>query len=91
MQTKPDTKLIDAARDIAPVIQEHRDEADREGHLSRPVLDALFETGLLRMFTPKSLGGLEVDPITRTLVVEEVASHDTAAAWTRRCLGAQLR
>jgi alkylation response protein AidB-like acyl-CoA dehydrogenase len=82
MQTKPDLTLLDTARRLGPLIQEHRDEAEREGRLSRPVLDALHETGLLRMFTPKSLGGLEVDPITRTLIIEEVAAHDTAAAWT---------
>jgi alkylation response protein AidB-like acyl-CoA dehydrogenase len=42
----------------------------------------LYETGLLRMFTPRSLGGPEVNPITRALVVEEIAGHDTAAGWT---------
>ena len=47
-------------------------EAERERRLSRPVLDALYETGLLRMCTPRSLGGLEVDPITRALVTEEI-------------------
>ena len=34
------------------------------------------------MATPKSLGGLETDPITRALVVEEVGRHDSAAGWT---------
>ena len=82
MKLNPDTTLIDAARRIGPVIQEHKAEAERERRLSRPVLEALYETGLMRMFTPPSLGGLAVDPITRALVIEEVAGQDTAAAWT---------
>jgi alkylation response protein AidB-like acyl-CoA dehydrogenase len=82
MKTNADTTLIEAARRIAPVVREHNGEAERERRLSRPVLDALYETGLLRMFTPRSLGGLEVDPITRALVIEEIAGHDTAAGWT---------
>ena len=82
MQANADAAIIDAARQIAPVIREHNEEAERERRLSRPVLDALYESGLLRMFTPNSLGGLEVDPITRALVLEEIAGHDTAAGWT---------
>jgi alkylation response protein AidB-like acyl-CoA dehydrogenase len=34
------------------------------------------------MCTPQSLGGLETDPITRALVIEEISGHDTAAGWT---------
>jgi alkylation response protein AidB-like acyl-CoA dehydrogenase len=45
-------------------------------------LAALHDAGLLRMFTPRSLGGLEVDPLTRALVIEEISRHDTAAGWT---------
>jgi indole-3-acetate monooxygenase len=82
MHFEADTSLIDAARRIGPIIREHNAEAERERRLSRPVLDALYETGLLRMFTPRSLGGLEADPITRALVVEEISGHDTAAGWT---------
>jgi alkylation response protein AidB-like acyl-CoA dehydrogenase len=82
MQWDADTSLIDAARDIAPIIRQHCQDAERERRLSRPVLDALRETGLLRMSTPRSLGGLEADPITRALVVEEVSRHDSAAGWT---------
>ncbi len=82
MQLEADTSLIDAAREIAPIIQKHNEEAERERRLSPPVLAALREFGLLRMFTPRSLGGLEVDPVTRALVVEELAFHDSAVGWT---------
>src|SRR3984893_1325932 len=82
MQIHADTTLIEAARRIAPVIREHSEEAERERRLSPPVLAALHEAGLLRMCTPKSLGGLEVDPITRAVVIEEISGYDTAAGWT---------
>src|SRR5712671_476394 len=82
MQLPTDTTLIEAARRIAPVIQEHNQEAERERRLSPPVLAALHEAGLLRMWTPRSLGGLETDPLTRALVIEEIAGLDTAAGWT---------
>ena len=79
---EPDASLLHAAREVAPIIREHRDEAERERRLSAPVLNALKEAGLLRMTTPRSLGGLEADPVTRALVGEEVGRHDSAAAWT---------
>ena len=72
---EPDGSLIDAARDIAPIVREHSEEAERERRLSQPVLSALRETGLLRMTTPRSLGGLETDPVTRALVGEEFPPH----------------
>jgi alkylation response protein AidB-like acyl-CoA dehydrogenase len=82
MQPHADSTLIEATRRIAPVIPEYNQEAERECRLSPPVLAALEEAGLLRMCTPRSLGGLEADPLTRALVIEEISSHDTAAGWT---------
>ena len=82
MQIPADPKLIEAARQIAPVIREYNEEAERQRRLSPPVLAALHDAGLLRMCTPRSLGGLEADPITRALVIEEISSHDTSAGWT---------
>jgi indole-3-acetate monooxygenase len=81
MQIQADSKLMEAARKIAPLIKEYNDEAERKRRLP-PVLAALHEAGLLRMCTPRSLGGLETDPITRALVIEEISGHDTAAGWT---------
>ena len=82
MPWEPDTSLLGAAREIAPIIRAHSEEAERERRLSQPVLKALRETGLLRMTTPRSLGGVETDPVTRALVGEEIGRHDSAAAWT---------
>jgi alkylation response protein AidB-like acyl-CoA dehydrogenase len=82
MSWEPDTSLLDAAREIAPIIRAHSEDAERERRLSQPVVKALREAGLLQMTTPRSLGGLETDPVTRALVVEEVGRHDSAAAWT---------
>jgi alkylation response protein AidB-like acyl-CoA dehydrogenase len=77
-----DTTLIDTARHILPVIRDHNAEAERERRLSRAVLNALTDAGPLRMWTPRSLGGLEVDPLTSARVIEEVTRADSAAGWT---------
>src|SRR5687767_9401611 len=82
MHLEAETSLLDAAQTIGQIIRENSAEAERERRLSQAVLKALYETGLLRMFTPRSLGGLEVDPITRALVVEEISGYDTTAGWT---------
>jgi indole-3-acetate monooxygenase len=77
-----DTTLIDAARHTVPVIREYHAEAERARRLSPTVWAALHDAGVLRLCTPRSLGGLDVDPITRALVIEEISGHDAAAGWT---------
>jgi indole-3-acetate monooxygenase len=54
MKINVDTTLLEAARQIAPVIRAHNDEAERELRLSIPVLVALTEAGLMRMLSPRS-------------------------------------
>ena len=70
-----DEKLVAKARELGPLIREHAPEAERERRLSKPVLDALNRSGITKMLLPKSLGGLETDPVTMLRVVEEIASH----------------
>jgi indole-3-acetate monooxygenase len=76
-----DTTLLEAVRRITPVIREHREQAERERRLATPVVDAMAEAGLLRMVTPRSLGGLEVAPLTCAAVIEAVAQVDSVAGW----------
>jgi alkylation response protein AidB-like acyl-CoA dehydrogenase len=76
-----DESLLAKARELGPLIREHAPEAERERRLSKPVIDALNRSGITKMLLPKSLGGLETDPVTMLRVVEEVASHDSVAGW----------
>jgi len=73
--------LLERAKHIAPIIREHAESTERERRLAKPALDALGAAGFLRLLTPRSLGGLEVDPVTCFRIVEEVARSDSAAAW----------
>ena len=74
-------ELLSAARELGAMLRERDAEAERERRLPKVVHDALRNAGLQRMLTPRSLGGLEVDPVTCARVVEEVASFDSAAGW----------
>jgi indole-3-acetate monooxygenase len=76
-----DATLLASARALGPMISQHAEATERDRRLARPVLEAMREAGLFRMFTPRSLGGLEADPVTVARVAEEIASFDSAAAW----------
>ncbi len=74
-------RLLAIARKLGPLIRQHTDSAERTRRLSPEVIGALAESELFRLLLPRSLGGLEVDPVTFSLIVEEVASFDSAAGW----------
>lgn len=76
-----DASLLARARSVAAVVRAHAGDAERERALAPPVLDAMRAAGLFRLFTPRTLGGLEVDPVTFACIAEEVARHDSAAGW----------
>jgi indole-3-acetate monooxygenase len=77
----PLDRLLDAVRALEPLIRAQADEAEQQRCLPQPVVTALAEANLFRMYTPHTLGGLEVDPLTFYRVVEALARIDASTAW----------
>ncbi len=73
--------LLQAVRDMEPLLREHAPEAEHERRLSAPVVDAMVEAQLFRMWIPRGLDGLEFDLLSGFRVVQEVARIDSAAGW----------
>ena len=85
--TKPkspakEKNLIQLASELGIVLSQYIVDDEKNGRLSATVVQTLKEAGFYKLFLPKSLGGLEADPLTVAKVVEEVASHNTAAGWS---------
>jgi alkylation response protein AidB-like acyl-CoA dehydrogenase len=76
-----DESIVAAARDVGSLVAKHVATTERNRRLAPPVVDALRAAGLFRLFTPRSLGGREIDPVTFARVVEEVSTFDSAAGW----------
>ena len=76
-----DRRVLDAALKLGPLLREHSAEGERTRRVPPSVIKAMKDAGFVRMMTPKSVGGLELDPITCARVFEELARFDSAASW----------
>ena len=74
--------FVQVARDLCASLNQNIPGEEDNGRLSSSVVTVLRKAGFYKLFLPKSLGGLEADPLTTAKVVEEVASHNTAAGWS---------
>jgi indole-3-acetate monooxygenase len=70
-----------AVSDLAPLIAQHADAAERERQLVRPVVDALVNAGVFRLLLPPALGGAGVSPLEFWEVVEAVSTVDGSTGW----------
>lgn len=68
--------------DIGTFIGRFVEEEEKQRRLSLPVIAALRAAGYYKLFKPLSLGGRECDPLTAAKLVEDIARHNTAAAWS---------
>src|SRR5215469_7212058 len=75
------SSFIDAAKRLAPRIQASAEEIEQSRRLPLPLVEAMAQAGLFRLWIPRSLGGEEVDPMTLVRVVEEVSQADGAVGW----------
>jgi alkylation response protein AidB-like acyl-CoA dehydrogenase len=69
------------ARELAPLIAAQADQIERQREIVPEVLAALHDARLFRLVLPRSIGGLEVDPMTLMQTIEEIAKADGSTAW----------
>ena len=71
-------ELVEKARSLRELIESEAEAIEQKCTLTDPVVQAIEETGLFRLITPKELGGLESDVETVRAVCEEVSYADGA-------------
>jgi indole-3-acetate monooxygenase len=82
MTTVGTVAALDAARALTPTLSKRAEEAERLGTLPTDVIEEARRAGLFRLATPRTLGGLELEPATVVETIEELARADGSAGWT---------
>jgi alkylation response protein AidB-like acyl-CoA dehydrogenase len=82
MPRYPDTdSLLAAVESLLPVVIDEAAAAAAERRLTAPLVEALLERQLFRLFVPQAIGGEEADLPIALEVFERVSRADGAAGW----------
>ena len=73
--------VLDAVRELAPVIAARAGETEAARRLPHDLLDDLVAAGCFRMLRPESHGGLGVDLASGMQVFEELGRADASVGW----------
>jgi indole-3-acetate monooxygenase len=73
--------VVQAAAAMRPVLRGYQEEIEREQRLPRALFEQLRDAGFYRMVIPRTLGGLQVDPLTYTRVVELLSEGVGSVGW----------
>ena len=76
------TDLHDLPALLRPVIEQHRDDAERRGRMPDELARALQDAGALGLYTPRELGGSEATVSGVLELLADLARIDGPTAWT---------
>ena len=80
-QTKVEGEWIGRARALKPLLETAAPRIEQAKMMPPDVLQALRDARMLRMTTPRSVGGAELDLATYAQVVATIAEGDASTAW----------
>lgn len=72
---------LESARRLGSRIRELAPEIEKAGRLPAELVEEMRTAGLFHMLLPRDRGGLEVNPVETSRVVEEVSAADGSAGW----------
>src|SRR5277367_4972888 len=72
---------FEKVQELAPIIREHADRAEREAQMPREVTNAFHEAGMFRILIPRELGGADLTVPDQLRLCEEVARVDGSVGW----------
>jgi indole-3-acetate monooxygenase len=81
-RTASEQSLFDIARSLEPAIRAHEEQMEVERRIPQALTDELYRAGVFNTFTPKELGGLQVDPVEWLEMVEELSRISGAVGWS---------
>ena len=73
--------LMDAVESVRDTLEAGAEEGETAATLPQASVDALYNSGLLRLKMPHVLGGAEADLVTQLDVLEAVSEIDASAGW----------
>ncbi len=73
--------VVQEAAAMQPVLRRYHEEIEREQCLPKALVEQLHAAGFYRLVIPRSLGGLQVDPLTYLRVVELLAEGCGSVGW----------
>lgn len=73
--------LVREAAALRTVLRDNHEAIEREQRLPPPLVERMREAGFYRMVIPRSLGGLQVDPLTYLRVVELLSEGVGSVGW----------
>jgi alkylation response protein AidB-like acyl-CoA dehydrogenase len=76
-----DEVWIERVREIAPLIDEHREEIERARAVTGPVAEAMRRAGFARIMVPTTVGGAGASLVAGTRVCEELGRLDGSVGW----------
>ena len=72
---------MDAVDSVRNILEAGAEEGEETGTLPQASVDALYDSGLLRLKMPHVLGGAEADLVTQLDVLEAVCEIEPSAGW----------
>jgi alkylation response protein AidB-like acyl-CoA dehydrogenase len=73
--------VVRAAKALAPLIRESREEIEREQRFPKALVEGLHKAGCYQLVIPGSFGGLQADPLTYLRTVEVLAEAAGSVGW----------